>query len=399
MIQYVFNPFTGNLDAIGSLEPTTPTDPIDPDPDTPNPNDYIVFEDAEVERICIENWSSDGIGLTYEDAALIKSLNNSFTENITIQSFNELIYFTGLTIIEINAFAGCNTLLSITLPNSITTINNVAFEGCEILSSLTIPENVTFIGISITGGCNNLKTLNYNAINCLSVGVGIGSCFSSSIEVLNIGNQVKAIPDYAFSILQSLTSIHIPNSVITIGNESFYFNSATELTGGINVESLGTRSFGDSNGLSNINIFPKLTTIPANSFSSCDSLASVSMQNEITTIEEQAFNGCTVLETINLSNNLSIIGDSVFANCPELKTITLPNSLTNLGSSAFYNCHKFNFLICNAIIPPLIPENSSPMFYLSDALVNIYVPAESVDAYKTAEGWSDYAEFITAIAE
>lgn len=102
---------------------------------------YITFADPEVERICIENWSSDGIGLTYEDAAAVIDLNDKFYENVSIVFFDELQYFTNLTLIGSSAFNGCTGLTSITIPNSVTSIGVNIFNGCTGLTSITI-ENI-----------------------------------------------------------------------------------------------------------------------------------------------------------------------------------------------------------------------------------------------------------------
>ena len=111
---------------------------IKPTPVLPN---YIVFADPEIERICIENWSSDRIGLTYEDAAAVIDLNNNFYENESIVFFDELQYFTNLTLIGSSAFDGCTGLTSITIPNSVTSIGENIFNDCTGLTSIT-SENI-----------------------------------------------------------------------------------------------------------------------------------------------------------------------------------------------------------------------------------------------------------------
>ncbi len=111
---------------------------IKPTPVLPN---YITFTDPEVERICIENWSSDGIGLTYEDAAAVIDLSNNFYENESIVFFDELQYFTNLTSIGDWAFNVCSGLTSITIPNSVTSIGANVFNRCAGLTSIT-SENI-----------------------------------------------------------------------------------------------------------------------------------------------------------------------------------------------------------------------------------------------------------------
>ena len=283
--------------------------------DEPVISNYITFADPEVERICIENWSSDGIGLTYEDAAAVTTLGTAFSYWVDnppikqITSFNELQYFTSLTILEYDeindsgTFSGAEELTSIILSSSLKTIGKNCFCNCMKLTSITIPNSVTSIG------------------------------------------------DYAFKVCSGLTSITIPNSI---------------------------------------------TSIETGVFESCSGLTSITIGNSVTSIGSQAFAYCSGLTSITILNSVTLIDFAAFDNCTGLISITIGNSVTSIGSYAFNNCNKLTSVIVESLTPPIA---GSDMFSNNVNLTNIYVPAESVDAYKTAEGWSGYAEFITAIAE
>lgn len=123
--------------------------------DEPVISNYITFADPEVERICVENWGSNG-KLSKTQAASVKSLNGKFsyfsenppTQQIT--SFEELQYFTGLTNLneECGTFAGATQLTSIILPNSLTAIADYAFANCGNLQNIIIPNSIIEIGLS-----------------------------------------------------------------------------------------------------------------------------------------------------------------------------------------------------------------------------------------------------------
>ena len=109
--------------------------------------DIIAFVDPAVEDRCVELWDTNQDGfLSYAEAAAVTSLNYSFRDWSQITSFDELQYFTGLTTIQDWEMSGCNNLISITLPESLTTISYAAFEYSYALQSIVIPESVTYIG-------------------------------------------------------------------------------------------------------------------------------------------------------------------------------------------------------------------------------------------------------------
>ncbi len=113
----------------------------------------IAFADAEVKRICVENWDTNGDGeLSYEEAEAVTSFDNVFKGNKSITSFNEAKYFTGVTSIGYCAFQNCSSLTSVTIPNSVIIIDSGAFDGSSSLTSVTIPSSVTIIGYGAFDG-------------------------------------------------------------------------------------------------------------------------------------------------------------------------------------------------------------------------------------------------------
>lgn len=115
-------------------------------------DEYIVFADPVVEQLCANNWG-DGIGLTKKDAAKVTTVSTVFRGNTDITSFDEFKYFTNVSAItggsstsNLGAFGGCTNLTSITLPESIRTINNYAFYNCSNLTGDFIFDSSVTIG-------------------------------------------------------------------------------------------------------------------------------------------------------------------------------------------------------------------------------------------------------------
>lgn len=116
------------------------------------------------------------------------------------------------------------------------------------------------------------------------------------------------------------------------------------------------------------------TFLPENMFSACSDIISVNLPSTITKIYATAFSSCKKLTSININNNLG--------------------NITFFGYNAFYYCELLASIIIESTTPPAIGSNE---LFNSSYVPKIYVPAESVDAYKAASGWSSYASKIQAI--
>ena len=138
-----------------------------------------------------------------------------------------------VTDIGASAFNGCSGLTSVTIGNSVTSIGERAFYGCSGLTSVTIPKSVTTIGDWGFSGCSNLTTVHFNADNCTDAGLYRGDYYTPSsyhrpafygcnrITTFIFGNNIKVIPPYLCYFLDSLTTVTIPDSVISIGESAF----------------------------------------------------------------------------------------------------------------------------------------------------------------------------------
>jgi hypothetical protein len=94
---------------------------------------------------------------------------------------------------------------------------------------------------------------------------------------------------------------------------------------------------------------------------------------------------------VTIGNGVTSIGDSAFIFCYSLTSITIPDSVTSIGRSAFFDCPLLTSVYCEPTTPPTGGDN---MFDVNASDRKIYVPGESLDAYKTTKYWSDYANYI-----
>ena len=114
--------------------------------------------------------------------------------------------------------------------------------------------------------------------------------------------------------------------------------------------------------------------------------------NSVTSIGAYAFAYCSSLTSINIPNSVTSIGEWAFFDCQSLTSITIPNSVTSIRNDAFSSCSSLTSITCEAITPPTLDSGNN----LSNVTV-VYVPAESIDTYKTSTNWSYYSGIIKPI--
>ena len=119
-------------------------------------------------------------------------------------------------------------------------------------------------------------------------------------------------------------------------------------------------------------------------------LTTYTIPDGVTTIGDGAFYDCSSLTSIAIPEGVTTIGSSAFSDCSRLTSITIPEGVTTIGRYAFYECSS----LTNVYSKPTTPPTLGATVFSSDYIPSIHVPQASVDAYKAASGWSDYASKI-----
>ena len=291
--------------------------------------------------------SCTSVGGSYSDRAFYNC------PNITTFTFGS-----NVKIIPDYLCSGMSGLTSVTIPNSVTSIGSEAFRNCSGLTSVTIPNSVTSIGSEAFKNCSGLTTVHFNADSCTSAG---GSYFNRAfygchnITTFTFGNNVKIIPDYLCYEMGNLTSVTIPNSVISIGREAFkncsglttvHFNADSCTSAGSSYYS--HRAFYGCHNITTFTFGNNIKIIPPYLCYGMVSLTSVTIPNSVTAIGSYAFYSCSGLTSVTVPNSVTSIGDDVFYGCSGLTSVTIPNSVTSIGSEAFKNCSGLTTVHFNA---------------------------------------------------
>ena len=255
---------------------------------------------------------------------------------------------------------------------------------------------------------NDLK----NSINAKNAGAITDStpfsAYSSAIDTIEIGGSdmsnkvvsdsidVKDYTDSDFTVVKCIKKINIPTTVASLGDSCFSnFSSLSAITIPDGVTSLGGSCFINCSSLTCITIPDGVTSIGDYCFQGCLSLTGITIPDSTTSIGSYCFGYCFRLTSITIHDNALSLGDWCFISCSSLTEVTIGNSVTSFGWGCFQGCSSLISITCKATTPPTL--GSDPFGGTHSELV-IYVPAESVDAYKSATNWSRYADRIQAIA-
>jgi len=205
-----------------------------------------------------------------------------------------------VTTIEESAFRGCTALKSVTLPDSLTTISDYAFYECSALEAVEFLRNVKTIGKYAFKGCTSLTSL-------------------------RVGSYIKSVGEAAFKDCTSIKTLIIDkysswsNSDIYFGKSVFEGCTALE---SVEISDSGLITYGEA------------------AFKNCTSLKSFRHVRTYNYVPAEMFYGCTSLEEIEFSDNLSEIRNNAFYSCTSLGSVTVGESLQKIQDNAFYGCRS-----------------------------------------------------------
>lgn len=294
-----------------------------------------------------------------------------------------------VTSIGLGAFSGCKMLESVSIPDSVTSISGAAFSNCISLTSITIPSGVTSISNNVFYKCSGLTNVTIPD-GVTSIGnYAFEYCFG--LTSVTIGSGLTSIGSYAFDGCSGLTSLVIPDNVTNISDKAFKdCTSLSSLTISSGVTNVGDYAF---SGCTSLRILNVDTNAALSGTFRQSNITDLVIGDNVTEIGASAFTKCNNLSSVTIGSNVETIGNRAFSSGRSLTSIVIPDSVTSIGDIAFYYCTSLTSITIQATTPPTLDSNV--FGYTNDC--PIYVPAESVETYKAASGWSRYTNRIQAI--
>lgn len=310
-----------------------------------------------------------------------------------------------VTAIGHSAFSGCSALTAIELPNTLEEIDDLAFNATG-LTHITLPSSITSVELHSFAECSALKSVN--------ISDGITTVFNMlfalcpALTTLELGRDVQKIGIMAFYNSASLAKITchavVPPSVVDAFSGSIY-STAVLYVPEASIDAykeastwkdfLNIKAIGDTTSTTQI-----ITIIEVE-----DIFYQLNLEKHTATVVKDTINNYQTIvdlvipETVTYEGvdyTITNIGNNAFNRCEALTTIELPSTLEEIGKMAFLNSPKINKVTCHAVVPPTFKVTYIKVFLDSVCSVStLIVPAGSVDAYKNAKFWKDFANIIT----
>lgn len=263
-------------------------------------------------------------------------------------NLRKIVFPSTLKTIQDFAFAHCNKLEEVIFPEGLNNIEYSAFLDCSSLEKITLPKSLTNLKSRVFRGCSSLKTIKIpNTVTEID-GQAFNGCASLESFEVDKENNVYYSDDgvlYQDKVLKAFpegktTEYVIPDWVEEIDSDAFGQNtSLTKITLGQNLRNINDYAFYECVGLKDIDMM-NATRIGVGAFYGCLGLEYLVIPESVIEIDDCAFDECNNILSISMVDGLQRIGEQAFEDCWKLKSITFPNTLVSIGGWTFYRCSQ-----------------------------------------------------------
>lgn len=278
----------------------------------------------------------------------------------------------------------------LTFSGDITHIGDFAFRGCNAIKEAYLPDSLETMGVGVFAMCPNLSAIHskYSTSDKRAVVIDDTLVAFASADIADYTiNFAKHVGDYSFVGCTELIDVTFSDGVETIGAWSFRdcLNLETAYFGN-DVQTIGEGAFYNC---------PKITFYGKFSTSGGDSNNIQDGDGNFVGVVTPPADG-----NVNLGNSTGVV-EGAMQNSVSVTRLTIPESVKSISAWAFDGCVNLTTVICEPMVPPtaIFSDGVWAAFDNNAEGRKFYVPAESVEAYKMAEGWSDYAEWIFPLGD
>ncbi|WP_353333551.1 leucine-rich repeat domain-containing protein [Bacteroides sedimenti] len=275
------------------------------------------------------------------------------------KSIRQVTVGEGMNAIGSNAFLGCTSLISISIPASVKSIGSQAFYHCSSLTSVALPNRISYIGGNAFSDCSALTSIVIpDSVRCIRAGT-FANC--TSLMSLSIPDNVTSVIGNAFEGCTGVRSITIGDSLTWIMNDAFTGctglkefivsggNPKYTVVDGVLFNKEKTQLFAYPNARSASYTIPEgVRFIADKAFSGCIKLNSITMPVSVRLIGTQSFYGCTGLTSVDIPNSVTTIGCKSFANSTGLTTVNIGSGVNSIYPDAFSGCRDLKEFIVSS---------------------------------------------------
>lgn len=337
------------------------------------PGDYVIRLRVTAGTLSFDSASSyaSSVGI-YGSRATTNAYNNVRVRRIEIGE--------GVPVLGKSSLAVMNGLTSITLPDTVTELGSEAFYQCRKLEALVIPSSVTAISSSALRACPSLRRLSLP--NSLTDWNATSSQFYEdyALESVAFPEGTLSVGQGCFNNCYGLRRVAIPEGVTSIGTSAFFNCYAlTEVALPEGLLTVGGSAFKGCASLRRLSFPDSVTSIGDSVAENAVSLASVRFPANAVTLGVTMFNGCNALAEATLPEGMTTIPRNMMTS-NSLASLTVPASVTSFATKAFANMVGLGAFHFRSATPPSMSATDVFSGIADDCVM--YVPADSVDAYK-----------------
>ena len=202
-----------------------------------------------------------------------------------------------------------------------------------------------------------------------------------------MADSVQYLPWHSQNYWKYITSVNLPDGLTTIGLSAFdYCRNLTSIVIPETVELIGKRAFTNCEALTSLNIPESVHAFGGYAF------VGIGVKQPLRNTRFFCYMPRTFAGKYTIPEGTTNIISYAFEDCINLTEIIIPSSAKDLGYYAFGSCSALQSITCLAVNPPACRENMS--FANVDKSIPVYVPAESIEAYKEAEEWKDFTNIL-----